>query len=112
MDSLQRVSEFPNTCSRGKFDGCEGRIRPFLDDTLECVSESIMLQTTCIACAGGKMNKGEFRRCHSTHKNFPRVVTGPENADSKVERRHSLAAPGLGGHVYVFVGDDDGNWSF
>ena len=32
------------TCGRGKFDGCEGQIRPFLDDTLECVSESIMLQ--------------------------------------------------------------------
>ena len=41
-----------------------------------------------------------------------RVVTGPENAVSQVERRHSLAAPGLGGRVCVVVGDEDGNQSF
>ena len=40
------------------------------------------------------------------------MVTGPENAVSQVERRHSHAAPGLGGRVCVVVGDEDGNWSF
>ena len=44
VDSSRRVSDVLNTCGGGDFDGCEGRIRPFLDDTLECVSESIMLQ--------------------------------------------------------------------
>ena len=44
---------------RGEFNGCEGRIRPFLDDTLECVSESIMIQKTRDARAGGKLNKGK-----------------------------------------------------
>ena len=34
VDSSQRVSDVLNTCGRGEFDGCEGRIRPFLDDTL------------------------------------------------------------------------------
>ena len=38
--------------------------------------------------------------------------TGPENAVSQVERRHSHAAPGLGGRVCVVVGDEDGNRSF
>ena len=36
------------------------------------------------------------------------MVTGPENAVSQVERRHSHAAPGLGGRVCVVVGDEDG----
>ena len=36
--------EVSNMCGRGEFEGYEGRIRPFLDDTLECVSESIMIQ--------------------------------------------------------------------
>ena len=40
-----------------------------------------------------------------------RVVTGPENAVSQVERRHSHAAPGIGGRVCAVVGDEDGNWS-
>ena len=31
-------------CGGGEFEGWEGRIRPFLDDILECVSEYIMLQ--------------------------------------------------------------------
>ena len=44
MDLSRRVSDVLNTCGGGEFDGCEERIRPFLDDTLECVSESIMLQ--------------------------------------------------------------------
>ena len=44
MDSSPWVSDFSNMCGGGKFDGCEGRIQPFLDDTLECVSESIILQ--------------------------------------------------------------------
>ena len=44
MDSSCQVSDVLNTCGGGEFDGCEGRIRPFLDDTLECVSEYIMLQ--------------------------------------------------------------------
>ena len=43
---------------------------------------------------------------------MPRVVTGPENAVSRVERRHSDAAPGLGGRVCVVVGDEDGNRVF
>ena len=33
----------------------------------------------------------------------PRVVTGPENAVSQMERLHSEAAPGLGGHVCVVL---------
>ena len=40
------------------------------------------------------------------------MVIGPENAVSQVERRHSDAAPGLGGRVCVVVGDEDGNRSF
>ena len=48
MDSSRRVSEVSNMCGGGEFDGCEGRIRPFLDDTLECVSESIMLQKRAV----------------------------------------------------------------
>ena len=36
----------------------------------------------------------------------------PRNAVSQVERRHSDAAPGLGGCVFVFVGDEDGNKIF
>ena len=67
VDSSIRVSEVLNMCGGGEFDGCEGRIRPFLDDTLECVSESIMLQKTRGACAGGELNKGKFRRCNHTH---------------------------------------------
>ena len=47
-------------CGGGEFDGCEGSIRPFLDDTLEYVSESIMLQKTRGARAGGKLNKENF----------------------------------------------------
>ena len=46
-----------NMCGRGEFDGCEGRIRPFFDDTLEYVSESIMLQKTRDARAGGESKK-------------------------------------------------------
>ena len=62
MDSSLRVSEVSNMCGGSEFDGCEGRIRPFLDDTLEYVSESIMLQKTCGACAGGELNEGNFLR--------------------------------------------------
>ena len=51
----------------GDFNGCEGGIRPFLDDTLKCVSESIKLQKTRKACAGGELNKGNFNRCNHTH---------------------------------------------
>ena len=40
------------------------------------------------------------------------MVTGPENAVSQVEIWHNDAAPGLGGRVYVIVGDKDGNQSF
>ena len=43
---------------------------------------------------------------------MPRVVKGPENAVSQVERLHSHAAPGIGGRFCVVVGDEDGNWSF
>ena len=39
-------------------------------------------------------------------------MTGPENAVSQVERRHSDAAPGLGGRVCVVVGDEDENRQF
>ena len=51
MDSLRPVSNVLNTCGGGEFDGCEGRILLFLDDTLECVSESIMLQKKRAALA-------------------------------------------------------------
>ena len=54
-------------CGGGEFDGCEGRIQPFLGDTLECVSESIMIKKTSGACAGGELNKGNFRRFNHTH---------------------------------------------
>ena len=67
MDSLRRVSEVSNMCGGGEFYGWEERIRPFLDDNLECVSESIMLQKTRGDRAGGKLNKGNFRRCNHTH---------------------------------------------
>ena len=67
MDLSRRVSEVLNMCGGGEFDDCEGRIRPFLDDTLEYVSEPIMLQKTCGARAGGELNKGNFLRCNHTH---------------------------------------------
>ena len=54
-------------CGGGEFDGCEGRIRPFLDYTLECVSESVMLQKTCLARAGGELNKEKFHLCYYAH---------------------------------------------
>ena len=54
-------------CGGGEFDGCEGRIQPFLDDTMEYVSESIMLQKTRGAGVGGELNKGKFLRCNHTH---------------------------------------------
>ena len=67
MDPSRRVSDVPNTFGGGEFDGCEGRIRPFIDDTLECVSESIMLQKTRKARAGGELKKEKFSRCYYTH---------------------------------------------
>ena len=112
MDSSRQVSDVSNTCGVGEFDGCEGRIRPFLDDTLDGVSESIMLQKLRSARAGGKPNKGKFRRCHHTHQLFLHVVIGPDNKVSHVERRHSHAAPGLGDRVCFVVGNEDGNRSF
>ena len=54
-------------CGVGEFDGCEGRIQTFLDDTLEYVSESIMLQKTHGVRTGGELNKGNFLRCTHTH---------------------------------------------
>ena len=95
----------------GDFNRCEGRIRPFFDDTLEYVSESIMLQKTRGARAVGELNKGKFLRCNHTHQLCPVVVTGPENAVSRVERRHSAVAPVIGGRVCFVVGDEDGNRS-
>ena len=71
-----------------------------------------MLKKSCSACAGDEPNEGKFRLCYHTHKLCLLVVTVPENAVYHVERRHSDAAPGLGGHVYVVVGDEDGNQSF
>ena len=67
MDLSRRVLEVLNMCSGGEFNGCEGRIRPFLDDTLEYVSESIMLQKTRGASADGELNKGKFLRRKHTH---------------------------------------------
>ena len=112
MDSSLRVSGVSNMCGGGEFDGCEGRIQPFLDDTLECMSESIMLQKTRSARAGGEPNEGEFCRYYYTHKRWPGVVIGPENVVSKVERRHRDAAPGLGGRFCIVVGYEDGNRQF
>ena len=86
MDSLQQVSDVLNTCGGGEFNGCEESIRPFLDENLECVSESIMLQKTRSVRAGGKPNKGHFCRCNHMHCLCSRVVTGPENEVSQVER--------------------------
>ena len=57
MDSSQQVSDVSNMCGGGKLDGYEGITRQFLDDTLECVSESVMLQKTRLARTGGKLNK-------------------------------------------------------
>ena len=66
MDSSRWVSDVSNTCGGGEFDGYEDRIRPYLDDTLECVSESIMLQKTRSASAGVEPNKGKLRRYNHT----------------------------------------------
>ena len=63
MDSSRWVSDVSNTCGGGEFDGCEGRIQPFLDDTLECVSEFIMLQKTCKARAAAKFSLVWFAAC-------------------------------------------------
>ena len=52
---------------RRRFRQLWRRIRPFLYDTLEYVSESIMLQKTRGARAGGELNKGKFLRCNHTH---------------------------------------------
>ena len=62
MDSSQRVLEVSNMCGGGEFNGCEGRIRPFFDDTLECMSESVMLQKTRGARTGDELSKGKFCR--------------------------------------------------
>ena len=43
---------------------------------------------------------------------MPPCSDRPRNAVSQVERRHSLAAPGLGGRVCVVVGDEDGKSEF
>ena len=67
VDLSRQVSDVLKTCGGGKFDGCKGKFRPLLDDTLECVSESIMLQKSRSACVGDKPNKGKFRRCYHTH---------------------------------------------
>ena len=60
MDSPPRVLEFLNTCGRGEFNGCEERIRPFLDDTLECWSESIMLQKIAQGSQRRRIKEGEI----------------------------------------------------
>ena len=73
MDSSRRVSDVSNTCVGGEFESCVGMIRPFPDDTLECVSESIMLQKTCGARAGGELNKVNFRRCYIHQHNSKRI---------------------------------------
>ena len=99
-------------CGGGEFDGCEERIRLFLDDNLEYVSESIMLQKTRGACAGDELNKGKFLRCNHTHYLCPIMVTEPENAVSQVERRHSDVTPVLGGRVCFVIGNGDENRSF
>ena len=67
MDSSRQVSEVSNMCGGGEFNDCEGRILPFIDDTLEYVSESIMLQKTRGARPGGELNKGKLLRCNHTH---------------------------------------------
>ena len=59
-------------CGGGEIDGCEGRIRLFLDDTLECVSESIMLQKIRKACAGGESNREIFAAV-TTHTSYALV---------------------------------------
>ena len=64
------------------------------------------------ARAGGELNKGKFRRCNHTHYLCPVVVTGPENAFSEVERKHSDVVPGLGGRICFVVGDEDRNRIF
>ena len=66
----------------------------------------IMLQKTPGARAGGELNKGKFLWL------CPVVVTGPENAVSQVEIRHSDVAPVIGVRVCFVVGDEDGNRSF
>ena len=67
MDLSQQVSDVSNKYGGGEFDGSEGRIWMFIDDTLECVSAYIMLQKTRSAHVGGEPNEGEFRRCNHTH---------------------------------------------
>ena len=111
VDSSRRVLEFLNMCGWGEFDGCEKRIWPFLDDTLECGSESIMLQKTRKARAGGELNKGNFAAV-TTHTSYAPVQWQAQKMHSQVERRLIYAAPGLGGRVCVVVGSEDGNWSF
>ena len=67
MDSSRRVSDVSITYGGVEFDGCKGMIRLFLDETLDGVSESIMLQKSCSVCAGGEPKKGKFRHCNHTH---------------------------------------------
>ena len=67
VDSSQRVSEVSKICGGGEFDGCEGRIWLFLDETLEYVSRFIMLQKTRGTRAGGELNKIKFLRYNHTH---------------------------------------------
>ena len=67
MDLSRRVSDVSNKCDGGDFGGCEGRIQLFFDESLECVSESIMLQKTCGARAGGELNTEKNCRCNHTH---------------------------------------------
>ena len=107
MDSSRWVSDVSNTFGEGELDICEGRIRLFLGDTLECVSESIMLQKNA---QGSRRRRISPLLLHALV--MPLCSDRPRNAVSQVERRHSHAAPGLGGRVCVVVGDEDGNRHF
>ena len=60
MDSSQRVLDVSSTCGEGEFNGCEGRIQTFLDDTLKCVSESIMLQKRAVLAQKAKRTRDNF----------------------------------------------------
>ena len=108
MDSSRRVLDFPNTYGGGEFNGCEGRIRPFLDDTPESVPESIMLQKTRKARAGGELKNGNFRGLvMPLCSDRPRKMTSLRWRDSIV-----MPPPSLGGLVCDIVGAVVGIRSF
>ena len=112
MDSLRRVLDVPNTCGRGEFDGCEGSIRPFLSLHPGMCVRIRHVTKNALGSRMRRIEQGKFSPLLLHALVVPPCIDRPKNSVSQVERRHSFAAPGLGGRVCIVDGDEDGNRSF